>query len=818
VIVANSWIEPLIGLVANALLGVGAYGIAGSLLGQPRGLARWLAAGVVFWMACTLGLEVLSAFGAIGVYPMLAWAGTIFAVGLAARWLGRGDVTEVRVKAPEAPLGWDAILSLALMLAAGLRLAIPSLFMAVKVVSDGPIYHLYFAARWWKAGRLILIATPFGENAATYFPANGDLWFTWLIASWGGEGLAKVGQVPFLLLAGAAAYGCARSVGAGRSVSLIATGWFVSESLLFLYSFEPNVDTIFIAGYLLAAYFFLQGVRGESSAGSPELFTNELGPHGEPPQPPLRKGGKERALSFPPLRRGGQGGWIRIAPGAYPIHSLTALVLGALAAGGAIGTKAVGVVFVPPLIVLALVAIGFQNVPRRVKFLRMAIVALVPAVSGGYWFARNAMLTGNPLYPLQVRLMGHTLWPGWYGPDAMRTSHYYLSVGRWRELVDILLGVLDPRLVPVWLAALAGAWAWRIPTRRVKTGSPVLAHGRVIGIFSILAVLNVVLYWLVIPYRTQQRFMLQALGLAVVPLAATFDCGRWIRYLGAILLAVHILTPSTWPLPAREAEIPWDLSPVIPNAINALFPLFPAWEPGAQARGGVVPAFQSMRFGVILAAVLLVWAWTRRAEITLRRWPTWRWTLAGFAAAIFLLLGFVDLGPAVFDARARFYPFSFPDFYFGWLDFESRCGPTGVRVAYAGTDLPYYFLGQGLRNEVRYVNIDRHRDWLLHDYHREAMARGEGTWPDSRPGWDRNRPDYHAWLENLDAEGIQLLVVTRANPDEGIHNIADGEGFPIEKAWADAHPERFQLLYGQSEEDPWFRLYRTIRSQGVRSR
>ena len=73
-----------------------------------------------------------------------------------------------------------------------------SLLLAVKVVSDGPIYHLYFAARWWKAGRLFLVAAPFGENAATYFPANGDLWFTWLMASWGGDRLAKVGQAPFL--------------------------------------------------------------------------------------------------------------------------------------------------------------------------------------------------------------------------------------------------------------------------------------------------------------------------------------------------------------------------------------------------------------------------------------------------------------------------------------------------------------------------------------------------------------------------------------------------------------------------------------------
>jgi hypothetical protein len=111
------------------------------------------------------------------------------------------------------------------------------------------------------------------------------------------------------------------------------------------------------------------------------------------------------------------------------------------------------------------------------------------------------------------------------------------------------------------------------------------------------------------------------------------------------------------------------------------------------------------------------------------------------------------------------------------------------------------------------VNIDRHRDWLLHDYHRDALARGEGNWPDSRPGWDRIRPDLEAWVDNLEHEGIQLLVVTRADPAEGIHNIADSQNFPIERRWADSHPDRFEPLYGVAENDPWFRLYLFRRSR-----
>ena len=52
----------------------------------------------------------------------------------------------------------------------------------------------------------------------------------------------------------------------------------------------------------------------------------------------------------------------------------------------------------------------------------------------------------------------------------------------------------------------------------------------------------------------------------------------------------------------------------------------------------------------------------------------------------------------------------------------------------------------------------------------------EERWPNPRPGWDRQRPDYQAWIRNLEAEGIQLLVVTRVNPSEGPHNVADSRG------------------------------------------
>src|SRR5204863_4805930 len=116
----------------------------------------------------------------------------------------------------------------------------------------------------------------------------------------------------------------------------------------------------------------------------------------------------------------------KVASGVRGPAPSAALVLGSLAAGEALGTKAIGVAFLPPLIGLAIVGLWLQPVPARTRVVRTMVVALVPLITAGYWFFRNILLTGNPLYPLEVRGMGHTLWAGWYGPEAMRTSQYYL--------------------------------------------------------------------------------------------------------------------------------------------------------------------------------------------------------------------------------------------------------------------------------------------------------------------------------------------------------------------------------------------------------
>ena len=750
----------LAGFVSNGLILVGSFWLARHGFRQGRGSATFLGTALLYWTGCTLGLEVLSPFAAISPGPMVGWSIVWLAAGGLSRWLRRGSDLGPIVKDAEVGFSPESIVGLALLLSAALVLGMRSLLLAVKVVSDGPIYHLYFAARWWKAGRLFLVAAPFGENAATYFPANGDLWFTWLMASWGGDRLAKVGQAPFLFLAAVASYGCARALGAGRSACLVAACWFASSTPLVLYSFEPNVDTIFVAGYMMAAYFFLQAGRGEGGTA--------------------------------------------------------ALCLGALAAGQALGTKAVGVVFVPPLAGLTAAVILWRAKEVRTTIVQLLVVLFVPLITGGYWYFCNALLTGNPLYPLEIRVLGRVVRSGWYGPNAMQFSPYYMPFADWRALVDTLLAVVDPRLAPLWAVAIVGGWL--IDRGGRETGGA--ANGRRsvpatkrrgwAAAFALMAILNVALYWVVIPYRSQQRFMLQALGLAVVPLALVLDRWRWLCLLAAILLGFHLLTPECWPLTGSDGSIPWDLSAAVPNVIGAPIPLFSRFESVLRENRSTSSFVSLAWLGVILVASIFVsWAWCGISRGKARTGR--RAAIALFATVVFLGLGYVDVWLEPQSERFATYP-PFADFYMGWQRLEAGSGPKGSRVAYAGTNIPYYLLGKGLRNEVRYVNVDRNRDWLLHDYHRRALGDRQGAWPNPRPGWDRSDPDFSAWLANLDAEGIGLLVVTRVNPAEGSHNVADRDGFPIERVWAESHPERFELIYGLRENDPWFRIYRVRRA------
>ena len=600
------------------------------------------------------------------------------------------------------------------------------------------------AARWWKAGRLFLVPTPFGEQAAPYFWANGELWYAWLLTLGRGDSVAKLGQVPFLVLGGLAVEAIARHLAIRATAARVAAVWFVTITPELVYAFEPNVDSILLAGYLSAAYGFLRAGTGPD----------------------------ERRV-----------GW---------------LILGSLAAGLGMGTKPTGIVFFPPLLALVVIGLGWRW-PGWRRFAREGAAAIIPAIlMMGYWPIRNAFLTGNPLYPMHLAVGGKVWLAGWFGPDAMRQSFFYVPLADWRAGVDIILTLVDPRELPLWLAAAVGVWAIR-----ARRSAPERATDRWVWRFAALGLGNLAAYWLVIPYRTQQRFAFPAFAMLAIPLARLLDRAGWVRGLAVGLLAIHLLTPQPWPWGATEDQIPWDLRAAIPNAVPAAID----WPVtiGDLTHGLTRPRYRS---SVVLGAGVLAGAVCgASARRVARRGWVWTWRVVALACVVPAL---VVASFATGAGQGIAFPY-FPEYIIGWAELEARTSRQGARIAYAGHKIPYYLMGSKLQNDVQYVNIDAHRDWLPHDYHRNAPLVGEPTtWPNPFPAWGRLQPDYDAWLANLRVARIDLLVVTRVNIEEGVENVADAERFPIERVWAEAHPESFRPIYGVVEHDPQFQIFQVL--------
>lgn len=472
------------------------------------GVERTLAVALLAFLVVLGGLPVLSLFDAMALWPVAVLMGCWFGLGITVPWVvcrffaARPPTANSlplpsphSLYSPLSPLPlteskvsrWLAALAVTLASWSAVYFLLRGLIWPVEVVSDAPIYQLYFAARWWQARRIEWVATPFGELAATYFPGNGNLWLTWLLVTLDSPHLAKVGQWPFLVLASFALYGMGRRLGAGPAAALFPPCVWSVTLVAALTSGMAIVDLIFSA-WLLVAVFFFQCYHQRLIAAD---------------------------ASNNPLRAG-------------PFWCLFAL-----SAGVALGTKSIGVVFLAPLVGAALLFVP-RCTPNRALFLcTMAIGLLLPSI---YWYGSNTWKTGNPLYPLAINIGGYPLFAGWYDSNTMRrASGYHLNTNQPELLWKLLANHFDPRLFVLWIAAFF--WTMVVFLRSRTRG------GRCEVALTLLALTWFISHWWIIPYNSQGRFLLAAAGIGLVPLAGLLHRRPLLQLCVLALMAWHLLMP-----------------------------------------------------------------------------------------------------------------------------------------------------------------------------------------------------------------------------------------------------------------------------------
>ncbi|HWW82260.1 MAG TPA: glycosyltransferase family 39 protein, partial [Vicinamibacterales bacterium] len=172
------------------------------------------------------------------------------------------------------------------------------------------------------------------------------------------------------------------------------------------------------------------------------------------------------------------------------------------------GSKYLALVYTPVFVFL-LLARGVRKAP---------LVPLLWAVPGVVvfalpWYLRNWIVAGSPLYPASLQVAGLTLARGAFSRAAMMNSVFHTDDVR---LFPVMLAHLfGPSLFVVWvplafIGAIAmvrkpwwpGGWLWLVP-------------------FSMMP-----LYWFGFPVNVDSRFLMPAVGPALVPIALLFGRDR----------------------------------------------------------------------------------------------------------------------------------------------------------------------------------------------------------------------------------------------------------------------------------------------------
>ena len=346
---------------------------------------------------------------------------------------------------------------------------------------DALNYHMPTVAEWIRSGRLA--ESPVNECCAGY-PANGELFVTWVGVLVGTDTWVDGVQIVCAALGAVATAGIARLAGLGRSASVLAGSLFVITPVVLAQANIPHTDVTVASLLLVSMYFLLAWLVADDEASR---------------------------------------------------RRTTLLLLGGVAAGMAVGTKLNALPTAATMAVLVAVQAYRVATARRIRAsVGQCAVFIGPVVAfGGYWYLRDVTAHGNPIYPFRLVIAGHVVFAGAKSiagmvtappaeirgdPEPLQVLHSWArDVMFWRfhsAPPGQRLGGLGPLwgYLGTWLTLAMAVWAWRHRNR------PLLVFLLLVGV-SCLAQ----------PYPWWSRFTipLAAAGSVAIALGVEHLGRRW---------------------------------------------------------------------------------------------------------------------------------------------------------------------------------------------------------------------------------------------------------------------------------------------------
>jgi hypothetical protein len=575
-----------------------------------------------------------------------------------------------------------------------------------STLPDTLAYHLPMVVDWFQQHRLTPFYLPWADFANSYFPGNGHLVYLWVFAPLGSDLLVNGANLLLWASLGLGFLYASRKLGVSARVSSAVALIFVLTPLSLSQSLDQTLDVASGAFFLLA-----------------------------------------------------MGHLLRFGQSRRTWH----LVLFSLCAGLVLGTKYSGPAYVALLSAAYLMILWLlrcrMSAGRRLAM--MGVFAAGTLLVGGWWYVRNFVLAGNPMYPMDVSPFGATIFLG-------------VDMGLWQS--NRLLPLLADVNLLVKLATAA-----------------VMAYGAVFALLSLLALTSV--SHLRQLFREKDQAALWSPGWSMV-LLGLLALAAFLLYLNTpySIMRYNSHTPVTTSLLAAGmrfslvAAAVWgllialvlDLRGLSEHRLWALVGVA-SLQAGLVAYDRNITGFfgrglyTATHLWVVSAVVtmfLLAPAFGRLLRLVGLPWSSLlgRTTIALFCLAFVLISGYAAYRVDRYrdNHRGAVYRREYGEIAEGWAWLWDHAH--GSRVAHAGMPLVYPLYGRSSTNSVRYINIAGELDWRHHDfslrnrYYRDTSG------------------SFEKWLENLREWGAGYLVLS-------------GDYEMLEAQWVKEHPELFSLVF-----------------------
>jgi len=556
------------------------------------------------------------------------------------------------------------------------------------ICADSLQHHLAFSAIWIKNGNLANLFSLFGSfrggaelSCITYYPINAQLFFTWLMLPLRNAFLADIGEAPFYIIGILAVYSILRKYSVNRDTAFFSgLLWALIPNLFKQIKYGSQIDVICAVLFLL-------------------VFNSLL----------LLKSN---------------------------FNFKNALIFG-INLGIFIGTKILNIIWAGALLPIFIYYFIESNkaISSKKNQLFFSTIIFSVFIFGGYMYVKNFIHTGNPFFPIQIKILGNLLFPGVM--DNATYSRIYLG--------SYAHGVYD-------LLFAEGLGVQFITFILPGTFIPLILHKLIRGKAK----------------PDIEHILFFAIPITMLLIYCFFIHARWTRYifpyLGiGLIVSIVFLDKFSW---GKKYITIFGFISVIASALELAH------------RSELV-------LSIIFSAILFIFFLVAKGKI-LRFYSEIFSLKILVIALIFIAIMLYFLNDNYNEKEFLRYPSTFSkkeswqrDIPFGWRWLNENTGE-GKRVAYVGRTEIYPLFGAKLKNAVLYVPVNK-RSMLPYDL---------------TDGFYRREKNFKDWLANLEKLKIDFLFI--ALPQEINSESDNPKDFPVEDQWALLHPELFNPVFKNS--------------------